>query len=55
MLIIHVTEAVKFMRVFVCCAIRLDEPDGELDDGALREVVAVAEGVSAWCHDFSPG
>jgi hypothetical protein len=30
----------------------LDVPGGELDDGALGEMVAVAERMAAWCHDF---
>lgn len=46
-LVIDETEAVEFMWVFVCCAVCLDVPDGEFDDGALGEVVAVAEGVAA--------
>ena len=53
MLVVYETEAVEFMWVFVGCAVCLDVPNGELDDGALGEVIAVAEGVAAWYHDFS--
>jgi hypothetical protein len=54
-LVVYETEAVKFLRVLVCRAVSLDEQGGDLHDGALREVVAIAEGVTARGHDFSSG
>ena len=48
MLVIYETEAVEFVWVLVCCIVCLDEIGGELDDGALGEVVAVAECIAAW-------
>lgn len=53
MLVIDVTEAAEFVWVLVGCAVCLDVPGGESDDGALGEVVAVAECVAVWGHDFS--
>ena len=52
-LVIDETEAVEFVLVLVGCAVRLDVICGELDDGALGEVVAVAKCIAARCHDFS--
>lgn len=53
MLVIYETKAVEFLWVLVRCSVGVDVPGGELDDGALREMVAVAECMSARCHDFT--
>jgi hypothetical protein len=54
-LVIHKPEAVELLWVFVDGLVGLNEPDRQLDDGALREVVAVAEGPAAGGHDLAAG